>query len=480
MQCIDILRMSGQNLLRRKSRTILTVLGVVVGCCSIVIMMSLGAGINEQNERLLKSLGDLSIITVYPGTGSTGSTTGSTGEQHEKLNDATLESFRSLPHVVGVSPLVELPYTADATAVSGRYVAQYVSVMGVDTAQLDQLGYELLDGHAPTKKGEVLLGQYAAYNFADKYRPEGSNRRMPAAWSGGMTCDASGNCREVEAKDEDPFFNPLTTPISLITGATYAGMGQSGMGGGAASPQSDTQTFDLTPVGVLKEDFNKGYATSSGIIMSITDMKALIAKIDPATAKKSADYTQVMVKTDDLKDVPQVEEQIKAMGFNTSSYEQIRQSIEEQSRGIQLALGGIGAVAFLVAAIGIANTMVMSVTERTREIGIMKALGCHIRDIRAVFLGEAVAIGLIGGLIGCTISGLVSWAINVIALGGPSGDSLWTSIIGGEDVARISVIPWWLFIAAVVFSMTVGLIAGFGPANKAVRIPALDAIKNEQ
>ena len=87
--------------------------------------------------------------------------------------------------------------------------------------------------------------------------------------------------------------------------------------------------------------------------------------------------------------MPEVESQIKALGYETSSYEDMRKSLEEQSRAIQLILGGIGAVSLLVAAIGIANTMVMSVTERTREIGIMKALGCYVRDIRVMFLAEA-------------------------------------------------------------------------------------------
>ncbi|WP_343014774.1 ABC transporter permease, partial [Bifidobacterium longum] len=178
------------------------------------------------------------------------------------------------------------------------------------------------------------------------------------------------------------------------------------------------------------------------------------------------------------------------------------------ARAIQLILGGIGAVSLLVAAIGIANTMVMSVTERTREIGIMKALGCYVRDIRVMFLAEAGAIGFFGGLIGCVLSGLISLGINVVGAlyaggmsggmsggmvsgaGGGSGDGtgggtsiwtiLWQAIVGGENVTRYSVIPWWLFLFAVLFSTLIGLLFGFGPANKAVKIPALDAIKNNE
>ena len=219
-------------------------------------------------------------------------------------------------------------------------------------------------------------------------------------------------------------------------------------------------------------------------------------------------YNQVLVKAADLKSVPEVESQIKALGYETSSYEDMRKSLEEQSRAIQLILGGIGAVSLLVAAIGIANTMVMSVTERTREIGIMKALGCYVRDIRVMFLAEAGAIGFFGGLVGCVLSGLISLGINVVGAlyaggmsggmsggmvsgaGGGSGDGtgggtsiwtiLWQAIVGGENVTRYSVIPWWLFLFAVLFSTLIGLLFGFGPANKAVKIPALDAIKNNE
>ena len=216
----------------------------------------------------------------------------------------------------------------------------------------------------------------------------------------------------------------------------------------------------------------------------------------------------MLVKAADLKSVPEVESQIKALGYETSSYEDMRKSLEEQSRAIQLILGGIGAVSLLVAAIGIANTMVMSVTERTREIGIMKALGCYVRDIRVMFLAEAGAIGFFGGSIGCVLSGLISLGINVVGAlyaggmsggmsggmvsgaGGGSGDGtgggtsiwtiLWQAIVGGENVTRYSVIPWWLFLFVVLFSTLIGLLFGFGPANKAVKIPALDAIKNNE
>lgn len=515
----DILRLCRQNLWRRKSRTILTVLGVIVGCCSIVLMVSLGQGINEQNEKMLKSMGDLSIVTVYtngyagPMGGGGSSKMGDT-----KLDDKAVESFRAMSGVSGVTPMMNFPYNVTARAgAGGRYIYDYVQIMGIDMTQFDQMGYKLVGGEKPVKKDQVLAGEWFAYGFMDTLK-NGEQRTSTRGdqYSSCTFSQATGQCEEDQ--DEDPFFDPLTTQISLTTGTNYqgdqysmnmyggggGGTGGAGGGGGAggaggsAAGQSENVTLDVRASGIVAGDYNKGYATSDGLVMDLQALKGLAAKVDPAAAKKATAYDQVLVKAADLKSVPEVESQIKALGYETSSYEDMRKSLEEQSRAIQLILGGIGAVSLLVAAIGIANTMVMSVTERTREIGIMKALGCYVRDIRVMFLAEAGAIGFFGGLIGCVLSGLISLGINVAGMlyasgapgapgggdGAQSGASLWTilrqAIVGGENVTRYSVIPWWLFLFAVLFSTLIGLLFGFGPANKAVKIPALDAIKNNE
>ena len=143
---------------------------------------------------------------------------------------------------------------------------------------------------------------------------------------------------------------------------------------------------------------------------------------------------------------------------------------EKQSKMIQAVLGGIGAVSLFVAAIGIANTMMMSIYERTKEIGVMKVLGCDMRAIRNMFLLESGFIGFMGGVSGVVFSYGVSLAMNRFL-------SIGQTMTGMEgDISRI---PLWLVFTAVGFAILVGMAAGFFPALRAMKLSPLAAIRNE-
>ena len=152
-----------------------------------------------------------------------------------------------------------------------------------------------------------------------------------------------------------------------------------------------------------------------------------------------------------------------------------------------MMLGGLGAVSLFVAALGICNTMIMSISERTREIGVMKALGCYLGNIRTVFLLEAGFIGLIGGIIGSVLSFFISVGMNFFtneaaqAIQITDFATFWTKLSTAMDTANspMSIIPLWLYAFAIVFSIIIGLGSGFYPANKAVHISAMEAIKRE-
>ena len=180
----------------------------------------------------------------------------------------------------------------------------------------------------------------------------------------------------------------------------------------------------------------------------------------------------------DIESVEAVDKALQDMGFETYSLTSMRDEMMQQMQQTQLFLGAIGGISLIVAAIGISNTMVMSIYERTREIGIMKVLGCKLGNIRSIFLMEAGLIGFFGGLCGVGISYGLSFALNYLSSGGSVGalGQILGSFGGG---GKLSVIPMWLAASAIGFATVIGLVSGFSPANRAVKISALEAIKHE-
>ena len=170
-----------------------------------------------------------------------------------------------------------------------------------------------------------------------------------------------------------------------------------------------------------------------------------------------------------MENVREVQQQLIGMGFEASSRMDWLESSQKQSNMVQAVLGGIGAVSLFVAAIGIANTMMMSIYERTKEIGVLKVLGCAMGNIRSMFLIEAGFIGFMGGIIGLLLSYGVSGIVNRFLAPG----------LTDGMTSRISMIPPWLALAAVVFAVFIGMLAGFFPAQRAMKLSPLAAIRNE-
>ena len=218
-----------------------------------------------------------------------------------------------------------------------------------------------------------------------------------------------------------------------------------------------------------------------GLVMDLEMLKTILDQQARLSGKKpewKKGYSGALVKVKDMNQVAAVEAGIKRMGFRTSSMETIRKLMEQEAK--QMMLGGLGAISLFVAALGITNTMIMSISERTREIGVMKSLGCFVRDIRKIFLLEAGFIGFLGGVTGTVFSYAISFVMNMTSEGMSS-----SSMAGAMEAdmaglpSRLSVIPWWLSLFAVLFSIAVGVGAGYYPAGKAVKISALEAIKHD-
>lgn len=464
MKLNDIIKICLQNLLRRKSRTVLTVLGVVVGCCAIVTMLSIGIGVQNSQQIMLEGMGDLTLIEVY-GNG-----------EKAKLNDEAIRKFQNIPKVdvaLGKTSLDNIGFNIYAGD-NDRYQMNWASIVGINQDALDKFGFELIEGTFPKEKYQVLAGQYAAYSFRDSQRPDGQNTIDLWEYRYQYNPD-TGNYEYNENPDNlpDPYVKLCGSKIKM---EYYS-----------YEDYDKKYTQEFTVTGVVKQDYNKDYATSEGFIFLTTDLQALSKTIYPQSNKEQT-YSQIYVKAMDISDVAEIETEIKKLGYSTYSMESIREPLEKEARQQQMMLGGLGAVSLFVAALGITNTMIMSISERTREIGVMKALGCYLGNIRTMFLMEAGFIGLIGGIIGAGISFLIALIINLVSKGVEiAGVKEFFALFTPENISMamdpanspVSIVPLWLAGFAILFSIAIGLGSGFYPANKAVHISALEAIKRE-
>ena len=171
--------------------------------------------------------------------------------------------------------------------------------------------------------------------------------------------------------------------------------------------------------------------------------------------------------------VAAVEGFITAAGYQAFSLQSILSEVSVVFTGIQIAFGCIGGIALIVAAIGIANTMIMAIYERTKEIGLMKAVGATNRDVMFIFLGEAGVIGLIGGIAGLIL------ASGVGRIAGSVGRNYLISQGAPDNIPSPVNTPIWLMIFAIVFSMAIGVISGIYPAIRAVQLDPMMALKYE-
>jgi putative ABC transport system permease protein len=184
----------------------------------------------------------------------------------------------------------------------------------------------------------------------------------------------------------------------------------------------------------------------------------------------------LIVKAENPDVVIDLADQINSLGFMAHTPQAVVEGINSFFTVIQIVFGGVGAIALLVAAIGIANTMTMSILERTREIGLMKAVGATNQDVLSIFLGEAAGIGFIGGLGGVLLGWGSSAVLNLIAL---SYFASQVSKQGGMPPTMVTTTPLWLPIFGLFFATLVGLVSGLYPALRAATMVPVNALKYE-
>jgi putative ABC transport system permease protein len=441
LKFLDLFRLVISNLNRRKGRVALTAIGVVIGTAAVVILVSLAIGLQRNANEQLYGIGDLTQIQVSPSYGGEvyymagGGGGGGVSEPQEQklLTNSALEELRAIP---GVKSVIPRDYLMAGATIKYKRLEGGANIIGIGTNELADLRLKASQGSLTLERGTIIVGPQVMYNFYDPHARPGQDPPEPP----------------------DLYDQQLS-----IVFIKWDMQGNQIM-----------RTKSYKVIGVLTETLSE---SDWSIYMRLEDVKAINEWAMGRRINYNKDgYSQVIVIVDEVDHVLDVNDQITALGFQAYTPLSFVQGINNFYTILQFIFGGVGAIALLVAAIGIANTMAMAILERTREIGLMKAIGATNRDVLAIFLGEASGIGFLGGLGGVLIGWLAGQGLNVIALVYLANQSAQQ---GGMPPSVAVSTPLWLPAFALVFATIIGLISGLYPALSAARMVPVDALKYE-
>jgi len=455
MRLADTVHLALRNLRESKLRTALTSLGVAIGIASLVGMVSFGVAIQDQVlGNLLRSglFDSVTVTAAQRGGGQRGRRGGNAAERlrnavesarlatpRVRLDDAALEKLAAIPGVKEVYPDVRVPVEvsygdfsefAGATGVPlsarGEGVFQRMSFGRFFPNDTDDSCLLSLEFARRINEGAPgsLVGKEITLGYAAAATPETAIPGLPGV-----------NLQRSERKFR---------VVGIVE--RQAGPGQVGaMFAAVMIPLARARAMGVTDV-----------SSPQGLLRQLSDQRV---------------YSMVTVKVRRAQDTEAVEKKIADMGFNAFSIADLLESQKKAFVILDLLLGLVGSIALTVASLGIVNTMVMSILERTREIGIMKAIGGGDEDVRKIFLVEASLIGLLGGLSGIALGWAVGRVINI-------GANYYLQN-QGVPAANLFLIPWWLMAGAIAFALMVSLVAGSFPAIRAARLDPIQALRHD-
>lgn len=463
MKWTDILAQSLQNLLRRKLRSLLTMLGVVIGTAAIVVTMSLGAGAEKAQMEALESTTNLKLIQVYPYYGYESSA--ASQRRVIEIRDGVINDIRRMDGVSAVTPLVSVWMNAQFILETGKYTNEYCQILAVQPEDFARI-QKLKSGRyfsGSTDRMEFIMSEISLLDFRDP--------KKEYEWIDYYTILSSGG--ELPLPDVDWL---RANYKLIIRNEDYSNAQPPDY-----EPEVVEKEYKARMTGIIEADLND-YQFSYCAVVNLNWLKKAYKENKSWFKEMSFEldtYDNVMVLAESVDDVEKIIKQLNEYGLQYSSPLEMVAVMKEQISTVQSFLGFIGAISMLVAALSIANTMMMSIYERTREIGVMKVLGCRLSNIRMLFLSEAAYIGVFGGGLGLIVSFLLSYALNnvewiqQIVASFMSGSVIFET--GGASTSVISPqLAWgtWLGVIAV------SVLSGLYPAYRAMKLSSLAAIRN--
>ncbi len=415
-----MLSMAWLNLKQRKLRTSLTTLSVVIGIITIIAVASLGEGFRGEIRQRMEQGFELDVLIVFPGSFTAG--------LREGFSHIDIDYIKGIENVTFATPLITMPLTEDIKLCNGTGVKLGAfTVGGVNFTEMREMlpqRFSLIKGDFPAKnaKGKIVLGYKAS--VVDET----------------IVADVGDN-------------------ISLIMA-------------------SGTLHLNFTVSGVLAKGGTSGITNF--------DYWAFIPIEDALEIVRNKDkpYQIILVKVSSAQEAESVAREIEKhfSPYSVTVFVPVAfaRQVDSILNLVQMFLVAIGSISLLVAGVGIMNIMTVAVMERTREIGILKALGAKNRTVLGMFLAEAMLIGIIGGLIGEFAGYFFSYGLALTLNNFLQPAGMW--VIERPDAQRIGMAPAfspaWM-IMAFLFAITICVVFGLYPARKAAKLNPVEALRYE-
>lgn len=451
MKITDYIKQSFSNLLRKKLRTFLTTFGVVIGIGALVSMFSFGQGVQKNITDRFREQELFNYINVFPGSNESQAKQSSQNSETQKkdvkqkhlLDDDLIQEIMKIDGVEWAFPEARFP--AGIRFKEKEYF-ELVQVLPVNFCQSKLMKLRAGVPYASDEENSLIISDSLLRDMDIKEPETVINEEI-----------------EISTLTIDFSIANLPNIISFILGRGFplskknytfniSGVFEQGGFGGSIPWRSDV----IIPPGASQR-------MKKLPLTSIWDFFQSPGQI--------SGYSVVSIRLSSPKYVEPVKKQMEDWGFKTFA---LIDELDEIKKGfilMDMFLFAIGMIAITVASLGIINTMVMSILERYKEIGIMKAVGASDADVRTIFFFESGTIGLLGGVFGLALGWAVSIVINFII-----NYYLAKQAILYTDYFSF---PWWLCLGAVVFSILVSLAAGIYPAIRAARVDPVVALRHD-
>ena len=481
MSFLDILHLALRNLRQAKLRATLTTMGVIVGVAVIVTMMSFGLGLQRNMLDRFKALDFFNEIQVF-GQGLSSlagldrSSRGPEGERRndrrsEKaptriLDDTGVKEIAAIPGVAYVEPSVNINVFVRA---NGKLRSSNIGGANIPNAATRFQHFAAGKMISSPTAGEAVVSERFIKDFGYDKPADAIGKTLE------LLAPPSEN-KKGEEEDAPNFFGiPLDDPgldesnpdvetktfvIAGVLGEIKEGVGQGGLRGLFPSAQI------YIPL-QMAHDWSVQHRTPMGQVAL-----ALARRGGNLGEGQNEGYEAAVVRVTDPKHLTEVRQKITELGFGSFSIVDEIDQIRTVFLIIDSVLGLLGGISLLVASFGIANTMIMSILERTREIGIMKAIGAEDREIKLIFFVEAAVIGVLGGIVGV----LLAWGIDGIA-----NRLAYRFILKPQGASFIDFfsLPIYLSVGAILFALVVSILAALYPASRAARIDPVRALRHD-